>query len=297
MLAVSELGTIGVVSAFLLLFGPTGRLDFAGMREGAAALSPAVRDVAFLAALFGFGAKAGLLPLQLWLPEAHPAAPSNVSCLLSAVIVKLGIYGIARFTLDLLGVGPGWWGLVVLVLGAVTAVVGILYALLQADLKRVLAYSSIENVGIILVGLGAALLFRSWALLPLAAIAAIAALYHVLNHATYKGLLFLAAGAVDRATGTRQLDRLGGLVHRMPWTTALFLVGALAIAGVPPLNGYISEWMTLEVLLRTNTIPVLSLRFSGHSADDNHAATSVANSARTAAGERWPCRPISHSRL
>jgi hydrogenase-4 component B len=255
MLMVSELGTIGIISALLLLFGPTGHLDFAALRAGAAARTPAVRNVVFLAALFGFGAKAGLLPLQLWLPEAHPAAPSNVSSLLSAVIVKLGIYGIARFTLDLLGVGPGWWGLVVVELGVLTAITGILYALLQADLKRVLAYSSIENVGLIFVGLGMAMLFRSWALPALGAIAAIAAFYHVLNHAVYKGLLFLGAGAVDRATGTRRLDHLGGLVHRMPWTAFLFLIGALAIAGVPPLNGYISEWMTLETLLRTSAIP------------------------------------------
>jgi hydrogenase-4 component B len=262
MIAVSEIGTVGIVTAFLLLAGPTGALDFAALRAGASALPPAVRDVVFFTALFGFGAKAGLLPLQLWLPEAHPAAPSNVSSLLSAVIVKLGVYGIARVGLDLLGVGPGWWGLVVLGLGAVTALVGILYALLQADLKRVLAYSTIENIGIILVGLGAALLFRGWALPALAAIAALAALYHVVNHAAYKGLLFLAAGAVDRAAGTRELDRLGGLVRRMPWTTALFLLGALAIAGVPPLNGYVSEWMTLEVLLRTDAVPSTGARIA-----------------------------------
>jgi hydrogenase-4 component B len=262
MLVVSELGTVGIISAFLLLFSQSGRLDFVALRQGAAALSPTLRNVAFLAALFGFGAKAGPLPLQLWLPEAHPAAPSNVSSLLSAVIIKLGIYGIARFALDLLGPGPSWWGMVVLALGAATALIGVLYALLQADLKRVLAYSSIENIGLILVALGAALLFRAWALQALGAIAAIAALYHVLNHAAYKGLLFLGAGAVDRATGTRQLDRLGGLIRRMPWTASFFLVGALAIAGVPPLNGYISEWMTLEVLLRTNAIPDMRARIA-----------------------------------
>lgn len=262
MLLVSELGTVGITVAFLLLFGQSGRTDFAGLREGAMTLSPALRDIAFLAALFGFGAKAGLLPLQLWLPEAHPAAPSNVSALLSAVIIKLGVYGIARFSLDLLGLGPAWWGLVLLELGAATALVGILYALLQSDLKRVLAYSSIENIGLILVGLGAAVLFRGWGLPELAAIAALAAVYHVLNHAAYKGLLFLAAGAVDRATGTRELDRLGGLIRLMPWTAGFFLIGALAIAGVPPLNGYISEWMTLEVLLRTNAIPHTATRIA-----------------------------------
>lgn len=262
MLLVSELGTVGIVVAFLLLFAPTGRMDFEALRHAAATLPPGVRDVAFLAALFGFGAKAGVLPLQLWLPEAHPAAPSNISALLSAVIIKLGAYGIARFVLDLLAPAPAWWGLVLLELGAITALIGILYAILQTDLKRVLAYSSIENIGLILVGLGAAVLFRAWSVPALAAIAAIAALYHVLNHATYKSLLFLAAGAVDRAAGTRALDRLGGLVSRMPWTAALFLLGALAIAGVPPLNGFISEWMTREVLLRTNGIPDAATRIA-----------------------------------
>jgi hydrogenase-4 component B len=262
MLVVSELGTVGIVVAFLLLFGPTGRMDFAGLREGAGLISPTARDVAFLAALFGFGAKVGLLPLQLWLPEAYPAAPSDIAAILSAVMINLGIYGIARFSLDLLGIGPHWWGLVVLGVGIATAFVGILYTIVQRDLKRVLAYSSMENMGLILAGLGAALLFRAWALPELAAIATMAALYHMLNHAVYKGLLFLAAGSIERTTGTRELDRLGGLIRRMPWTAALFLVGALAIAGVPPLNGYISEWMTLEVLLRTNAIPGSTARIA-----------------------------------
>jgi hydrogenase-4 component B len=260
MLVVSELGTAGVVGAFFLLSGATGHLDFTTLRSGAAALRPGLRHAVFVASLLGFGAKAGLLPFQLWLPEAHPAAPSNVSALLSAILIKLGIYGIIRVAFDLLGPGPAWWGMLVMVLGAATALAGILYALLQGDLKRVLAYSSVENVGIILVGLGAALLFRAWSLPALGAIAALAALYHVLNHATYKGLLFLGAGAVDRAVGSRRLDQLGGLVHRMPQTAALFLVGTLAIAGVPPLNGYISEWMTLETLLRTNAIPDVGTR-------------------------------------
>jgi hydrogenase-4 component B len=255
MLAVSELGTVGILAAFLFLFGQDGGFDFAALRAGAAGLSAPLRDLVFLLAFFGFGAKAGILPLQVWLPEAHPAAPSHISSLLSAVIIKLGIYGMVRVIVDLLGGGPVWWGIVVLGAGTVTALIGILQALVQNDLKRVLAYSSIENVGIILIGLGMALTFAAYHLTVLAALAAIAALYHVLNHAVYKGLLFLGAGAVDHAVGTRDLNRLGGLIRLMPWTSAFFLVAALAISAVPPLNGYISEWMILETMLQSYALP------------------------------------------
>src|SRR5579885_3508985 len=191
MLAVSELGTVAIFIAFLLLFRAAGSFGFAALRAAAATLSTPLRSAVFLLAFVGFGAKAGILPLQLWLPEAHPAAPSHISALLSAVIIKLGIYGMLRFLLGfLLGTGalPAWWGLVILSVGAVTAIVGILYSVVQDDLKRLLAYSSIENIGIILAGLGAALTFYAYHLIALAAIAAIAMLYHVLNHAVYKGL-------------------------------------------------------------------------------------------------------------
>jgi hydrogenase-4 component B len=258
MLAVSELGTIGILIAFLLLYQVAGGLSFGALHNAAVALSLPLRSAVFLLALFGFGAKAGILPLQIWLPEAHPAAPSHVSALLSAVIIKLGIYGMLRFLLDFLGGNgtlPAWWGLVVLGLGALTALVGILYATVQQDLKRVLAYSSIENIGVILAGLGITLTFRAYHLTALAAIAALATLYHILNHAVYKGLLFLGAGAVNHATGTRELNRLGGLIRLMPWTTLFFLVAALAISAVPPFNGYISEWMLLETLLQSFVIP------------------------------------------
>jgi hydrogenase-4 component B len=260
MLVVSEIGTVGLIAAFLLLGAPSGRLDFASLRQGASALSPALRNAVFVAALFGFGAKAALLPLQLWLPDAHTAALSNISALLSAVITKLGLYGIARFAFDLLGVGPPWWGVLMFELGVATAFVGILYSLVQIDLKRVLAYSTIENCGFVLIGLGLAQVFRARGLLALAAISMIAAFYHVINHASYKSLLFLGAGAVDRGSGTRSLALLGGLVRRMPWTAAFFLLGSLAIGGVPPLNGYISEWMTLEVMLRTSEVPQMPER-------------------------------------
>ena len=257
MLAVSELGTIGIVVAFLLLYRAAGSFGFEALRAVAPTLSQPLRSAVFLLAFFGFGAKAGVLPLQLWLPEAHPAAPSHISALLSAVIIKLGIYGMLRFLLDFLGgptIAPAWWGLVILSVGSVTALVGILYSVVQRDLKRVLAYSSIENIGIILAGLGAALTFRAFHLTALAAIAAIVTLYHVLNHAVYKGLLFLGAGSVQHATGTRDLAKLGGLLRLMPWTGLFFIIAALAISAVPPLNGYISEWMLLETLLQSYAI-------------------------------------------
>ncbi len=258
MLAVSELGTVGIFIAFLLLYRVTGGSGYEALRAAAATLSTPLRSAVFLLAFVGFGAKAGILPLQLWLPEAHPAAPSHVSALLSAVIIKLGIYGMLRFLLGFLvgtGIIPAWWGLVVLSIGAVTALVGILYSVVQDDLKRLLAYSSIENIGIILAGLGAALTFYAYHLIALAAIVAIAMLYHVLNHAVYKGLLFLGAGSVNHATGTRKLAQLGGLIRLMPWTALFFIVAALAIAAVPPFNGYISEWMLLESLLQSFAIP------------------------------------------
>ena len=258
MLAVSELGTIGILVAFLLLYQASGSFGYEALRMVAPTLSVPLRSAVFLLAFVGFGAKAGILPLQLWLPEAHPAAPSHISALLSAVIIKLGIYGMLRFLLDFLGgpsIAPAWWGLTILSIGAVTALVGILYSVVQNDLKRVLAYSSIENIGIILAGLGAALTFRAYHLTAMAAIAAIVTLFHVLNHAVYKGLLFLGAGSVHHATGTRELAKLGGLIRLMPWTALFFIVAALAISAVPPFNGYISEWMLLETLLQSFAIP------------------------------------------
>ena len=258
MLAVSELGTIGIVVAFLLLYKTSGSFSYDALRMAAATISLPLRSAVFLLAFFGFGAKAGILPLQLWLPEAHPAAPSYISALLSAVIIKLGIYGMLRFLLDFLDgprFAPAWWGLVILGMGALTALIGILYSVVQDDLKRLLAYSSIENIGIILAGLGATLTFAAYRLTALAAIAAIVTLYHLLNHAVYKGLLFLCAGSVLHATGTRQLAKLGGLIRLMPWTAFFFLLAALAISAVPPLNGYISEWMLLETLLQSFAVP------------------------------------------
>jgi hydrogenase-4 component B len=195
------------------------------------------------------GTKAGVMPLHSWLPRAHPIAPAPVSALMSGVMIKVAIYGLVRVLVDWLGVLPLWFGVLVLALGALSAVGGVVYALFQHDLKRLLAFHSIENVGIIVLGLGACLLLRARGADAWAAIALAAALLHTLNHAVFKSLLFLGAGAFERAVGSLELDRLGGLLRRMPWTGGAFLVGSLAIAGVPPLNGFASEWLTLQALV------------------------------------------------
>ena len=218
-------------------------------------LEPLWASVAFCLALFGFGAKAGILPLHAWLPEAHPAAPSPISALMSGVMLKTAIYGILRVTFDLLHVQFAWWGVVVLVLGLATALFGVLFAAVQNDMKRLLAYSSIENIGIILSGIGLALIFHAYRLGPLTALALSAALYHTLNHAFFKSLLFLVTGTVLHSTGERNLGKLGGLIRSMPWVAWLGLIGTIAIAGLPPLNGFASEWLLLQAFLATPGLP------------------------------------------
>ncbi len=251
MLVISEAGTLGAVIGLLVLAVHAGSLEFTAIRAGIGGIGLGARWAVFLLSFFGFGVKAGLFPVNMWLPRAHPAAPGNVSTLLSGVILNLGIYGIVRVNLDLLptvGVGPG---LVVMGIGAVTALVGILYATVADDLKRMLAHSSIENMGIVTVGLGAGMTFLAAGHPTLGAIAFVAAFYHMVNHSVYKGLLFLGAGTVDMAAGTRSMDRLGGLIHRLPWTGLAFLVGALSISALPPFNGFASEWLTLQSVLRS----------------------------------------------
>jgi hydrogenase-4 component B len=251
MLAMSEAGTIAAAIAFILLSGAAGTLDFAGLRSNAVALSTEARWAVFLLSFFGFAVKAGLVPVNSWLPLAHPVAPTNVSALLSAVIVNLGIYGIVRFNFDLAPAAAPSAGLIVLVIGSVSALVGILYATVQAEMKRLLAHSTIENMGIVAAGLGAAMVFLATGHRVVAGVAMIAALYHLVNHSVYKALLFIGVGAVEEGAGTRDLDRLGGLVRRMPWTSAFFLVGVLSISALPPLNGFVSEWLTLQTILRS----------------------------------------------
>jgi hydrogenase-4 component B len=249
-LGMTHAGLLALLVAFFLM-GTGGAPDwsFAALRAGAPSLSPATRNAVFLLALVGFGSKAGLAPLHVWLPKAHPAAPSHVSALMSAVMVKLGIYGLLRVCLDILGGGPAWWGMVLIVVGAGSALVGVLYALVDDDLKRLLAYSTVENVGLVCLGLGAGFLFHSLKLPGAATLAFAAALLHVVNHAAFKGTLFLAAGSVVHGTGSRDMNLMGGLIKRSPWTAASFLVGAMAISALPPLNGFVSEWLLFQSFL------------------------------------------------
>jgi hydrogenase-4 component B len=251
MLSLSEAGTIAVVVAFFLLSRSAAGLDFAALRTAGPGLGAAARWAIFLLSFFGFGVKAGLVPTNIWLPRAHPAAPGNVSAILSGVILNLGLYGIVRFNADLLPVSTLGAGVIVLIVGSISALVGILYATIRNDLKEMLAHSSIENIGIITAGLGAGFIFRVAGLPALAGLAFIAALYHMFNHSLYKALLFLGASAVDYGVGERDLDRLGGLIRVMPYTAFFFLIGALAIAAMPPLNGFVSEWLTLQAMLRS----------------------------------------------
>ena len=243
-----------LLAAFLLL-SDGGSGEFASLRTQAGALPAALRNVIFVLAFLGFGSKAGIVPLHVWLPKAHPAAPSHISALMSGVMIKLGIYGLLRVVFDLLGGGPTWWGGMLLVFGVVSAVLGILYALMENDLKRLLAYSSVENIGIILIALGASLTFQSFEMSALAALALIAGLYHALNHTSFKGLLFLGAGSVLHAAHTRNMEKMGGLIQRMPWTAFFFLIGAVDISLNPPLNGFTSEWMIFQSLLGGFNIP------------------------------------------
>jgi hydrogenase-4 component B len=251
MLAMSEAGTIMAAFAFLLLVNGSGSLDFASLKSASARLGDNNRWAIFLLSFLGFSVKAGLVPNNIWLPKAHPAAPSNVSALLSGVILNLGIYGILRVNADILPVTQVGLGLITLFVGTVSALVGILYATIRKDMKEMLAHSSIENMGIITAGIGAGFVFMASGYSVLAGIAFIAALYHMTNHSIYKALLFLGAGAVDSSVGDRNMDHLGGLMKVMPWTGLFFLIGSLSIAALPPFNGFVSEWLTLQTMLQS----------------------------------------------
>ena len=255
MLAMGEAGFVAVALVFLFLAVKAGSLEFPALKTAGASLGLTSRWLVFLLTFFGFGVKAGLVPVNTWLPRAHPAAPANVSAILSGVILNLGLYGIIRVNLDLVPVNMTGAGVVVLVVGTISALVGILYATTENDLKAMLAHSSIENIGIVTAGLGAGLIFRAYGRPVLAGIAFIAAFYHMINHSVYKALLFLGAGTVDDRAGTRDLNQLGGLIRTMPWTAGAFLVGALAISALPPFNGFVSEWLTLQTMLRSAELP------------------------------------------
>jgi formate hydrogenlyase subunit 3/multisubunit Na+/H+ antiporter MnhD subunit len=254
---IAHLGAIGILLSFGVMQGGSWQFTFDAMR--AAELSPAWASAAFLLAMLGFGAKAGLVPMHVWLPEAHPAAPSPVSALMSGVMLKTAVYGVLRVSLDLLGDPAWWWGLVAMAFGLFSALYGVVFAAAQTDMKRLLAFSSIENVGLLFAGLGLALTFQAADMNAPAALALIAVLYHGVNHSFMKGLLFVGTGSVLHATGQRNLGRLGGLIHRMPWVAWLTLIGALAIAGLPPLNGFVSEWLLLQAFLSAHEVPRLFL--------------------------------------
>ena len=246
-LLIAHIGAISILLCFGVLHGGQGIYTFDAMRQ--ANLTPGWATIAFLLALLGFGAKAGIVPLHVWLPEAHPAAPSPVSALLSGVMLKTAIYGLFRVTYDLLPAVRWEWGVLVLVIAVVTTLFGVLFALMQHDLKRLLAYHSVENIGIILIGFGLSLIYLGTGHAQLAVLGLVAALYHTLNHAVFKALLFLGAGAVLRESGLRDLGKMGGLIKVMPYTAVFFLVGSLAISALPPLNGFVSEWLTFQAAL------------------------------------------------
>jgi formate hydrogenlyase subunit 3/multisubunit Na+/H+ antiporter MnhD subunit len=244
---------LALLLCFGLLAGPTGSYAFAAMR--AVHPTPGITALALALALIGAGSKAGVVPLHAWLPLAHPAAPSHVSALMSGVMTKVAVYGFVRIAFDLLG-PPTWWaGILVLTIGGLTAVLGVLYALMEHDLKRLLAYHTVENIGIIFIGLGLALAFGANGLATAAALGLTAALFHVFNHSVFKSLLFFGAGAVLTATGERDMDHLGGLIHRMPKTAFAFLIGCVAISALPPLNGFVSEWLTFQAILLHPDLP------------------------------------------
>ena len=254
-LLIAHVGAIAILLSFGVMQGGhgIGAYTFDAMRN--ATLTSFWASAAFLLALFGFGAKAGVLPMHVWLPEAHPAAPSPVSALMSGVMLKTAIYGILRVTFDLLGTQLWWWGVLALGLGLATAIFGVMFAAVQADMKRLLAYSSIENIGLLLAGIGLTLIFHVYDKDTLAALALIATLYHSLNHAMFKSLLFVGTGSILHATGERNMGRMGGLIRKMPWAAWLMLVGVLAISGLPPLNGFVSEWLLLQAFLLSPGLP------------------------------------------
>ncbi|MDR3482960.1 MAG: hydrogenase 4 subunit B [Burkholderiaceae bacterium] len=252
-LLVAHIGALAILLCFGVLQAKSGDYTFANMR----AQHPSTfwASVAFLLAVFGFGAKAGIVPLHIWLPEAHPAAPSPVSAMMSGVMLKTAIYGVLRVTFDLLSLQLWWWGALLLAIGLSTALFGVVFSAVQTDMKRLLAYSSIENIGLIFAAMGLGLLFHSYHMPALAALALIAGLYHVVAHAAFKSLLFVCTGSVLHATAERNLGHLGGLIRYMPWVAWLSLIGALTSAGLPPFGGFVSEWLLLQSFLFTPELP------------------------------------------
>lgn len=245
-IVMTHLGTAFLVAAFLILYKYSGSFDLAVIKVACLSIPANVKNLLFILFLAGFGTKAGIVPLHIWLPYAHPQAPSHISSLMSGVMIKTAIYGIIRFVIFVLGVEAEWWGTLVLVVAGISCLVGVIYALMEHDLKKLLAYHSVENIGIILLGVGLAMFFLKKGLTYPAVFSLMAGLYHLINHAIFKGLLFLGSGSVYKAAGTRDMEKMGGLIHKMPQTAFCFLVGSMAISALPPLNGFVSEWLTLQ---------------------------------------------------
>ncbi|HEU4913860.1 MAG TPA: proton-conducting transporter membrane subunit [Candidatus Saccharimonadales bacterium] len=247
-LVMTHVGAAFILLSLLVLYHYNHSFDFAAISAAASSMPALSLGLVFVMMFIGLGTKAGIVPLHVWLPSAHPAAPSHVSALMSGVMIKTGIYMMIRLFLDVLQPIPLWWGLVVIVAGAISSLLGVLYALTEHDIKRLLAYHSIENIGIILLGLGSALVFSSLGHTGLMLLALTASLFHTLNHATFKSLLFLSAGSMIQATHTRNIEQYGGLLKVLPLTGLFFLVGSMAISALPPFNGFFSEWLTFQAL-------------------------------------------------
>ncbi|MBW6470050.1 MAG: hydrogenase 4 subunit B [Methanosarcinaceae archaeon] len=266
-IVMTHVGTGFIIISFLTLAGATGSFNFDTFHGIGAQLSSLLKNVVFLTALIGFGTKAGIVPFHIWLPYAHPAAPSNVSALMSGVMIKIGVYMLIRVAFDFLGAEVLWWGVLVLVVGSVSALLGIIYAVVESDIKKMLAFSSIENIGIVFMGIGGAMIFMSSGYPEFAAFGLIAALYHVINHAVFKSLLFMGAGSILYSTHTKNIEKLGGLIKVMPWTAGFFFIGAMSISAIPPFNGFVSEWMLFQTLLQSidlsNNIITIVVLFSG----------------------------------
>lgn len=259
-LIMTHIGTAAITIGFILMYTESGSFDFDTFQGAASGMSDLLRSSVFLLWLVGFGTKAGIIPLHIWLPMAHPAAPSNISALMSGVMVKTAIYMLIRCYFGFLGVQDAWWGIVVLAVACVSALLGVMYALIESDIKRMLAFSTVENIGIIMMALGVAMLFQSYGLPELAALALIATLMHVLSHVLFKSLLFMGAGSVLYATHTRNMEKLGGLAKRMPYTSLMFLIGALSVAAIPPMAGFVSEWLVFQSMLQSFNFPEMIVK-------------------------------------
>lgn len=246
-LVMTHIGTAFITVAFVLLFKYSGQNTISLI--DVSLLPSGIKNLIFILLLIGFGTKAGIIPMHIWLPYAHPEAPSNISALMSGVMIKTAVYGLLRFIADIMSADTRWWGLVIIILGSVSIVFGITYALMEKNIKRLLAYSSIENMGIIFVGIGLSISAASYGYTSISVLSITAALFHVFNHSIFKGLLFLGAGAIDYAAETKDMEKLGGLVRRMPFTSVFFLTGCMSICALPPFNGFVSEWLTYQAMI------------------------------------------------